>query len=515
MPPRLSSPQALLCFAAALLTAAALLPLLLADIPPLVDYLNHIARDYILAHYDESASYRQYYRPAWAFLPNLAMDLWVVPLAKIISVDLAGKLFIGAILILTVAGVFFLSKTLHGQIEIPALLVFFLVYHRLLLWGYLNFSFGIALALLGFSLWLRLRDSPGWLRLAVFGGFGTLVLLCHLFAFGVYLLLIGGHHLGRSVATGPRGFGRRGIREWLVVALVAAIPAALFLALSPTVGKSGEIRFGTLLGKLTPAFHVVNHYHRGLDYATFFLLAGAIALGLWRGRLSLARPVWWPLGLGAALQLAMPETLFGSQTADARLPVVLWLLLAAGLRLHGVEVRRWRPVLLGFLALALVRLGIVAYEWQRANAVYREYLAAFEAIEPGARLLSAIALPRHPSFHHPPLTFIASRAVIARATFDPFLFADLGHQPLNFAEPYRTLAKLTPGPVVYYPENSSNQALKLADWQNPFRDEVLRHYDYLLLIEPRRFGGWVPARLETVSAGTNFRLYRIPPVLAK
>jgi hypothetical protein len=492
-----------------LLSGLALLPLGLVDIPPLVDYLNHIARDYVLAHFDESNIFPRFYRPQWAFLPNLAMDAAIVPLAKFVSIDLAGKLFLAAVFLLTIGGVFALSFVLHGRIEWPAYLVFFFLYHRLILWGYLNFSFGIALALLGFACWLLLQHKSWTLRLVVFTLFAITLLLSHLFAFAVYLLFIGGYQLGQTVKNWRVKSLRQQLNDWSLILLHVIVPVLIFIALSPTAEKSGSIRFGSFLQKLTSAFHVVNNYYRPLDYATFAVLVGTIGLGLWKRWLTLAEPVLWPLIIGGLLQLGMPETLFGSQTADSRLPIALWMLLAAGLKLNPERFSFAKPVFLALLALAAARLGVVAVEWRRANPVYEEYLAAFEKIEPGAKLLSVVPLPRNPSFHHPPLNFIASRAVIGKSAFDPFMFADYGHQPLGFTEPYLALSKVTPGPILYYNDQQLTAGRPLKDWENPFRDEILRKYDYLLLINGGIFNEASLNHIQSVYSGSNFVLYRI------
>jgi hypothetical protein len=492
-----------------LLGLAALLPLLLADIPPLVDYLNHIARDYVLAHIDESEILPIYYRPDWSLLPNLAMDLAIVPLARIMPIDLAGKLFIAAIFIMTAAGVFSLSRALHGKVEWPAYLVFLFLYHRLILWGYLNFSFGIGLALLAFALWLRFKEKPWGLRFIIFTALAITLLLCHLFAFAVYLLFIGGYQLGQTLMDWRRESLRRDFGEWALIFLHVALPVLLFLVFSPTAGKSDEIRFGSFLQKFTPAFHVVNNYNRPFDYATFLMIAGFIGLGLWKKWLELSAAVITPLILGALVQLAIPETLFGSQTADSRLPIALWMLLAAGLKTKPLSPRLAIPLLMGFVALALARFSIIAVEWQRANPVYEEYLAAFQKVHPGARMLSVVALPRNPSFHHPPVNFVASLAVIRKSTFDPFMFADRGHQPLAFTESYLGVSKNTPGPVVYYNDEALSAGRTLKDWENPFREEILRQYDYLLLIDGRIFPNLALDRVQTIFTGRNFVLYRI------
>src|SRR6516162_9487261 len=77
----------------ALLTAASLLPVLLTPIPAMVDYLNHLARMYILSQ-SGAADANPYYEAAWALYPNLAMDLIVPQIARLVSVENAMRLFL-------------------------------------------------------------------------------------------------------------------------------------------------------------------------------------------------------------------------------------------------------------------------------------------------------------------------------------------------------------------------------------------------------------------------------------
>ncbi len=58
-----------------LLLAVSISPLVQEPVPPLVDYLSHLGRLYLLA------SPSAFYETRWAFLPNLAMDATVTALA--------------------------------------------------------------------------------------------------------------------------------------------------------------------------------------------------------------------------------------------------------------------------------------------------------------------------------------------------------------------------------------------------------------------------------------------------
>ena len=78
--------------------AIVLIPLWSAEIPPLLDYHNHLARQYILADYRDSGILQNFYRIEWHASPYLAMDGIVQLFAKILTVETSGKVFLSLIL---------------------------------------------------------------------------------------------------------------------------------------------------------------------------------------------------------------------------------------------------------------------------------------------------------------------------------------------------------------------------------------------------------------------------------
>ena len=79
---------------------AILIPIWIVDYPGMVNYANHLARCYILAHYHDNPFWQQLFYLDYTPLPNLAMDAFVAPLAKLLPILLCGKLFLslGAVL---------------------------------------------------------------------------------------------------------------------------------------------------------------------------------------------------------------------------------------------------------------------------------------------------------------------------------------------------------------------------------------------------------------------------------
>src|SRR5690349_24686097 len=61
------------------------IPVWTHPLPPISDYINHLARMNVIANLDSKPLLAQYYEVTWQVIPNLTMDLLVPPLAKIMS----------------------------------------------------------------------------------------------------------------------------------------------------------------------------------------------------------------------------------------------------------------------------------------------------------------------------------------------------------------------------------------------------------------------------------------------
>ena len=123
-----------------LLLAIVSVPVFSTVLPPLVDYPNHLARLHLLAE-----GGNQFYAVCWAPLPDLAADLVVPALAHVIPLELAGKLFLVLIFALIAGGTLWLNRAATGRWRLWPLLAFLLLYNRILLWGFINYLFGLGL----------------------------------------------------------------------------------------------------------------------------------------------------------------------------------------------------------------------------------------------------------------------------------------------------------------------------------------------------------------------------------
>jgi len=181
----------------ALLAAASLLPVLLTPIPAMVDYPNHLARMYILSR-NGTPDANPYYEVAWALYPNLAMDLLIPQIARLISVENATRLFLLLSQFLIVGGALALEHVVKRRVHLAGFAALMMLYCLPFTWGFVNFEFGLGVTLWGIAAYLMLAERAWPLRFIVNAVFVAALFAAHFFSLGVYGATLGFYELWRS-----------------------------------------------------------------------------------------------------------------------------------------------------------------------------------------------------------------------------------------------------------------------------------------------------------------------------
>src|SRR5258705_11715355 len=114
MPEALSKQRSLLLVG--LLFAVSVAPVVLVEIPAMLDYVNHLARMHVLV--DAAAGrLNPAYVMDWRFYPNLAVDIIVPWLAQLVGVDTATRIFLLASQTSVVTGAIALRSQFAGYIN--------------------------------------------------------------------------------------------------------------------------------------------------------------------------------------------------------------------------------------------------------------------------------------------------------------------------------------------------------------------------------------------------------------
>ncbi|MBY0344911.1 MAG: hypothetical protein K2Q29_13755, partial [Sphingomonadales bacterium] len=134
----------------------AAIPLLWPAVPPLVDLPGHMGRYRVQLSGDQMPWLGDWYNFKWSLIGNLGFDLLIIPLAPIFGLELTVKLLVISIPVLTVTGLLWIAREVHGRVPATALFALPLAYSFPLHFGFVNFALSMALALNMFGLWLWL-----------------------------------------------------------------------------------------------------------------------------------------------------------------------------------------------------------------------------------------------------------------------------------------------------------------------------------------------------------------------
>ncbi len=486
----------------------------MVHIPPLVDYPNHMARVHILADAGRSSWLSRYYEIHWDILPNLSIDLVVPVLTRFMPVETAGKVFIGLTFALLAGGVMALHAALHRRCSPWPLLTFFFLYNSVFLWGFLNYLFGLGLALFACALWVTLRDRPAILLIPLCSLFATVLFFAHLFAFGIFAMIVLAYEASQWVMH-RREPVRPPVSWWKP--LPALLVPLLLLVLAPTFQNRPDqypfwlrgsqpppaMTYAPLSGKFEALKATIRTEHQLLDRMTGLLLVGLIGTGLLLRRCSILPSMYFPLSVVVLTALAMPGGIGTTALVDIRMPIAFVLLAIASTDWPNVH-RRWSvPLALILITLFVVRVAYVTDHWKETDRHYRQFIQQLDQLPEGARLLSAIKLASFDASspvdsrvpERMPMANLSCWGIIRRSLFVSNIFSAPGQQPVQLTPEVRHMLTI---------EEFLVQGVPIP-W-----DQIRTQYDYVVIRRSQRLRPPLPEQFRLFgSGGEEFQFYRI------
>jgi hypothetical protein len=461
-------------------SAILLAPLLIADVPPVLDYPNHLARLVLLAAGPDDPFLGPIFTPNWAIIPNLAGDVVGLALARVLPIHVAGRCLLGGVLLLNLAGVLALHRALFRRRSFWPLASCLVAYNSTFLLGFLNWQIGSGLAMLFAAGWLRWRENR---PLATIAGavFAAIVLFfCHLMGMVFFLMLIAGAE--RHAIRGGRDVLVRG------AALLAVLAGPILLAASTALRDApAAVHWPRADVKLVNAASPFINYVFTLDMLTAGLVYGGIGLGLATGRLVLAPRAALAAATIPIAYFILPFDLMSASFLDMRVAVMFGFLLFA-----AVEPRRSggpltdRAIPVGFAVLFVARMAVVADVWTEQRRDLAELRAVIAHVPPGAKVyftnvpqeeapaywdagprVRRLSNTLRTDYHLPALL------LIERGAFWPELFANPAQQPIRLRPVYARLAREAHG----IPSHAD--LVTDPDRAVP----ALRDFDFVLLLE--------------------------------
>src|SRR5579862_12039 len=462
-----------------ILAAMLLLPIWMIAFPPLLDYPNHLARAFVLAHLNDSQfSFAQFYRSDWGAYPYLGMDASLAVLGRIFPIETAGRVYLSlCALALPAAAWFFLGQA-QPDAEAASQWSLLIAYNVFFLEGFLNFDLSVAVGFLALGFWLRWLANPRtWRWIAALVCF-TALYFTHLLGFGI----------GGLIVAAYLALSRRPLRDWLWSGALA-IPGLAFYLRSSRVGlNAGKIVFHGWDDKLDSLGMILHGYWPLLDWLSLAALAAWFLAAWWRNPEFRWDRKW--LAIAAflfALFWAIPWMWGEGSDLDIRVLPFLFVAILATARVG----RRAKMLAAIPLLLFAARTVSITRHFKEAQPELAGLARSFDAVPRGAIVLPVVEGDEDPIER--PFTHFWAYGVIRRGWFSPYLMDAPGETPMRIIHDS------------YTPDGFWNLVYEEApDWL-----QVQSDYEYVWAYDVPRFSISLAAIGERIYASGPLEVYRI------
>jgi hypothetical protein len=469
-----------LCGLLTVVAVALLAPVWTVRYVPLVDYPNHLAGAFVLAHLKDSAfQFSRFYASDWNTYPYLSMDVILLGLQRFLGIEIAGRVLL-SLCLLAVPGAawFFLRQANPGQesLALWSLLVSNNLYF--FLFGMLNLQLSLALCLVVLGFWLKFVKRPSaplWCLLLILT---TALYFTHLLGFGIAGLVI----------TAYAVFARLPLRRMLSSWVLFVPGALLYLHCRVHVASALSLQFRGLAGKAEGLLLLMAGYSPVLDFLTLLVVVITIVLGpsacpgfkfnyCWLGVAGCLFGMYWvfPGAYGAALK------------ADIRLLPFLFILALAAVNMG----RRAR--LIGMVAVVLfgLRAGEVERHFISVQPHLEQLSESFSSIPRGARVIPVVDWWQASSAVEGEFW---AYGVIRRGWFSPCVFHDPG------VHPFRLQLQ------VYVPCSPNWIPLEAWDW-----GRIRNEFDYAWVYEAPQASAPLSVIGTPVAQQGNLHIFHLEP----
>jgi hypothetical protein len=479
---------------------AVALPALLVEMPPLLDYPNHVVRMWLLGGAVKDPILSQMYATDWtAAWTNVGVDLVAQLAGQILPITVVAPLLLAVALVMPPIGAILLNQRLYGKFHWWQVVMPLTAFATPLLGGFLNFQTGIGLALAFASLdpWLEKRGSPVQLLIGRML-MATILLVVHIFAVGFYGLLLGGLALGPNLmAVFQRGGLKPTFARLAGVAAGVVGPLLIYRLTAPHLpggGGLGEMIWGptTLRYKLELLQSAFGTYDLRIDRAFFAVPLVLLVLAAFLRSLRVHQGLLVGAVFMVVLALVSPTWAAETGWIDTRMPIMALLIFMVAVSPDiARKPKLWIPVAALMLGLVVARAWWIGDIWVQRQADVRSIERAMSRVPAGSAVLPVDHLvsvrgkriaPPGRFFHFGASYYHQyTLAVMERKAFSPLVFSMHGKQPIKVLEPWKRISVPNGGrSPTFATINSPN-----AKWLNeiaPYIKRWRQDFDYALML---------------------------------
>ena len=462
-----------------ILAAMLLIPIWSVAFPPLLDYPNHLARAFVLAHPNDSHfSFQQFYNADWGAYPYLGMDASLAVLGRLFPIETAGRVYLSLCALALPAAAWFFLHEAQPNAEAASLWTLLISYNVFFLEGFLNFDLSIAVGFLALGLWLRWLARQGIARwipcLVAF----TALYFTHLLGFGVAGLIL----------VAYLALSHRPVRDW-VWSGALALPGVAFYLHSSRIGLSlAGIVFHDWHDKLGSLGMILHGYWPWLDWISIAALAGCFLAAWWHNPEFRWDRKWMAISAFLfVLFCAIPWEWGEGSDLDIRVLPFLFVAILATARAGS----RGKVLLAIPLLLFAVRTFSVAQHFKDAQPELAGLAQSFDAVPRDALVLPIVEGDEDPIER--PFTHFWAYGVIRRGWFSPYLMDAPGETPMRIIH------------ESYTPDGFWDLVYTdVPDWK-----QVQNDYDYVWAYDVPRYSSPLAAIGERIYSSGALEVYRI------
>jgi len=473
-----------------LAAAVLVLPFWIVAFPPLLDYPNHLARVFILAHlHDPAFHFSDYYVSDWGPYPYLTMDALMVLLQKFFNVFTAGKILLSlSVLGVPLASWFFVRQANPKNVLLAGLSLI-ITWNLFFLWGFINMQLSMALVLLVVGLWLRYLRRPSWPQWIIFLLIVIALYFTHLLGFGIAGLAVAGYCLltrktFRQLVLGCTPFALGALTHVLTRIAIAG-------ATSRQPNDPWEIIWRPFSEKSDGLGSFMQGYSPHMDTITVIALVVACLAAWWRNReFHWNRP--WALFIAGLFALYWIFPAGYGVGADADLRLLPFILLFVPVIASFGKRTRWLFVVL--LLLFVARSAVITKTFLAKQPELAVMARSFPVTPANARVLPIVeAKSEDEPPQQRPYAHFWAYGTIERGWFAPYLFAERGLQVLQIKVDTAT-------PDGFWDLEYKEEL----DWQ-----DIAKEYDFIWAYNVPRYAPQLQQIGEVVFKDGDLTMYRI------
>ena len=491
----------------AALALLAALPLLWPDVPPLVDLPGHMGRYRVELDIASSPILQHFYAFKWGIMGNLGVDLLIIPLSKIFGLELATKLIVLSIPMMTVGGFLWVAREVHGRVPPTALFAIPFAYGHPFIFGFVNFSLSMAFALLAFALWLRLaRLGRLRLRAALFVPISGIIWFTHTFGWGTLGVMAFSAELVRQHDRG-KGFIESGFRAGIHCLSIA--PPILLMLLWRSGHHVGGFTGDWFNWRAKYYWLIMALRDRWFEFDLLSVIVVILVIvgGVRSPRLGFSRNLAASALFLLAVYILLPRIVFGSAYADMRLVPYLLAVALIAIRLREEATARYAKLLaLGASAFVLARIGSNTISFWIYDRTYDRELAAVEHIPVGARLVSFVGVPCSPYWAMSRVEHLPAMALVRKLAYANDQWIMPGGQLLSSRLPNAKGYRYDPS------QQTGATHCRGEEWRS-LEQSLLEFprqtFDYVWLIQPPAHDPALTAGLQPLWRSGSSVLYRV------